>query len=1347
MRRRRAATLTASIMALGLAAAANANPLVLSSADLTTIGLRPVHVRTSTAVSQLGRSLASARELSAVAASAGTGRGKRLEVDAFVMRTDADASRVLTAWRRAHHAVRLRLANGGAEFVTGSRKRKTGEVLWRVHDRLGLVVLTLTRRTHTAASAAVAYAQLELSRLSTKLPTTAWGKLLAQVSPSGSVSETTALEAVALTYGPLPGIHPPSGGRTRVPSGLPAAAWALRYLPKLKPRLRRAVLHDLGLADPGSSAHIATFGDAGFHQNASLTKAANQWASVYADGGHLAHALGLTIVAGTTSSPIDGADADALPVDAAGAFSLSGPYCRIRVAPGVASGSISYLTVVLAHEVFHCFEFDLDHSWPSQGDWLIEGMAEWAALSVDRVMTPMAEAWLIDYLQNPSRALFSRTYDASGFWGHSDDTAGSLWPKIREILNAPSDEARFDDAGGNTTSFLTTWGSSFFQLSNGGPPWTTQSPEPVLSGYEAPPTELDTAAGPAAVEAAPYTTAQYAVESSASAPLLLVSISGSARLGRTQNYTDLSGVWFCTSTPDACECPPDTTGSTPPHRQLSDLAPLGLSGDPGSGTHGTLTAATLAEFCKPMQKQSNNGTAASGGDPHLIDFDGALFDFQAAGEFTLLKSTRDNLEIQERQQPFPHSRSVAVNTAVAMRDGRAIVQIDSFSNYGVKAFVDHRPVRTPDVRLAGGGTLKLIHFGITLPKGLTPASICKLAREAPKFVAFCKKLVAAFVTGSTSAEVRWRDGTTADVDNGLTSDNARTWTPALTLQIKVARDRLRHLTGLLGNADVPARDEFRGREGQRFNPDDILAGDLDTPEQAHILYDEFGASWRITQRESLFGYPRGKSTKSYTIRNFPSSTFNLATAPPGKTAQAAAICQAAGVTNRAVAQDCEYDVLATGNEGFAAGAAPLQTVANGYTPPAKTPPLHPIGLGTGDDQPRIAYDPTSGDTYVVWEDNSLSSIDVCTLTAAAPDCNGGAGPYKLVDQLALAGGASPTYFSPQVLVQPGGTVVVLAEADGTSASANAPGYSDDGVVGWSSPAGGAAFASPDQGIADGGILLASSVGTGDMPGNGAIALDSSDIDVYSNEYPFGSGSTDFGLSAPAPSTTPIPDTTAQYGTALEIDGNELASIPDPSAAGKYIVVAVGSDYGGPSACPSGTSEATGYGVAIGTPAQLQTQAAWGSTYFRPISCQAFAPVLAGGGPSGGTIGVLEDEGPGLTGSGSDGIYYRSFSTVTDSFGPAIPVSDETTQTLDGAEELSVSQDSAGGVYGVWLDGRGWTLDYSPGGASWPAARPTGLTSGSDVTVQATGSGHAWLAYEDDGEEYVVPLAFSQLATG
>jgi hypothetical protein len=1344
------------VPARATAPASTAAPLVFSDADLATLSLHPTRASPGEAIARLDHGLSSRERpsvaLTHVAASAGTGRGQRLEFDAFVLRSTSLARRVLSAWRRVHHAAHAKVG-GGAEFLSGSRRRRTAELLFRAGDRLGLVTLTLTRRASTAGQRAIAYAQLAGSHLSASQPATGWGRLVEQVRPNGSVSETTALEAVALTYGPLPGVKPPAGSKLRVPSATGAAAWVLRYLPRLRPRLRRAVYRDLGLAPAGAGAHIATFGDPGFHQNASLTTAANTWASVYADGGHLAHHLSLTIVAGTTSSPLDGADADALPVDAAGALSLTGPYCRIRVAPSVASGSIPILSAVLAHEVFHCFEFDLDHDWTHQGDWLIEGMAEWAALKVDPVMSATAESWLIDYVDTPATPLFSRTYDALGFWGHADETAGSLWPKINAILNAGSDEQRFDDAGGTTAPFLTTWGSSFFLLAHGGAPWQINDPEPLPPGYgDAPVTELNMSAGPAEVEAAPYTTAQYAVEGSSFAPLLNVSIKGSARLGRTQNYTNLAGGWFCTASDTACECPPNSTGHTPPHRPLSDISPLGLSGDPGTGTSGTLTAAPLSDFCKPKnEQQSNNGSAATGGDPHLVDFDGALYNFQAAGEFTLLKSTRDNLQVQIRQQPFPRSRSVAINTAVAVRDGRAVVEIDSTSRTGVSALVDHRRLRAASTKLAGGGSLKLIHSGISLPPGTTPAKLCGVTHLAGSFLKYCEKLIAALKTGSTSAEIRWRDGTTVQVFNGVTSDNAKTWAPALTLQIHVARDRLRHLTGLLGDADVPAADEFRGRTGGHFDATDILEGDIGTSRQRHVLYGEFGAGWRISQRQSLFTYKRGKSTRSYTIRNFPSRPFDLSRAPAGKTQQAAALCQAAGVTNHGVAEDCEYDVVATGNGGFAAGEAPLQTVENHYTPPSRTkpPPLHPIDLGAGSADPHIAYDPASGGTYVVWRDASNAAVDVCTLTRGSPECNGGAGPYRLVDQLALQGGASPVYFSPQVLVEPGGEVVVLVEADGASDAANPSGYSNVGAVAWSSPAGGAAFASGDQGIDDGGTLLGSTQGTGDAPGNGAIALTDNVIGIYGNEYPFGSGFTDFSLGTPAPSATPTPDTSASYGDQLELDGNQLASIPDPDAPGEYIVVAVGADYGAPGGCPTGTVEATGYGVGIGTPAALQTQSAWGSSYFRPVSCQAFAPVLAGGGPSGGTIGLLEDEGPGLTSSGADGVFYRRFETTTNSFGPAVPVSDETTQTLDGADDLSLSQDAGGGVYAAWLDGRGWTLDYSDtAGAGWPGARPTGLAQGaSDVVLAGAAGGDAWFAYDDGGHEYAAPVAFSQLAAG
>jgi hypothetical protein len=422
-------------------------------------------------------------------------------------------------------------------------------------------------------------------------------------------------------------------------------------------------------------------------------------------------------------------------------------------------------------------------------------------------------------------------------------------------------------------------------------------------------------------------------------------------------------------------------------------------------------------------------------------------------------------------------------------------------------------------------------------------------------------------------------------------------------------------------------------------------------------------------------------------------------------------------------------------------------------PTATQSKLSPIELGPGSGQPEAAYDPASGDTYVAWVDDSDDWIDLCVVIPAAQSCNGGAGPYHLVDALASAGGYTPIYSDVQLVLQPGGNVAVLAEADGASPGVYPSGYGAEGVVAWSSPAGGAAFAAADQGIDYGGVLLAPSAG--DAPSGGAVALDAGDIGVFGDSA-LGNDFTDFGLGASAPAGAPVADNSGDFPDPLGNTGSQLASIPDPAAPGEYVVVAVGADFHTPAACPAGTADATGYGVGIGTPGQLQTQSAWSSTYFEPVSCEADDPVLAGGGPAGGTIGLLEEEGPMLTASdsGAEGIYYRRFDPGTDSFDAPVLVSNEATRTVQSPNDIDVSQDSSGGVYGTWSDSRGLVVTYSAtGGASWSTPLPVTLpaTPDDDVVITGTGRGGAELAYTAEpggsASEYLVALSYSQLKAG
>src|SRR5262249_44029324 len=60
-------------------------------------------------------------------------------------------------------------------------------------------------------------------------------------------------------------------------------------------------------------------------------------------------------------------------------------------------------------------------------------------------------------------------------------------------------------------------------------------------------------------------------------------------------------------------------------------------------------------------------SASSLGDPHIFTFDGVDYDFQAAGEFTALRSESADMIVQLRQVPWRHSRWVSVNSAIAVK--------------------------------------------------------------------------------------------------------------------------------------------------------------------------------------------------------------------------------------------------------------------------------------------------------------------------------------------------------------------------------------------------------------------------------------------------------------------------------------------------------------------------------------------------------------------------------------------------------------------------------------------------------------------------------------------------------
>jgi hypothetical protein len=870
-------------------------------------------------------------------------RGARLRSDAFVFRSASLARRVLGAWWRDHHA--RRAAVGGGGYLARARRRDA--VAWRDGSRLGVIVLLGGRAT---AQAALRYAKLADRYLRAPLPKTAWDKVLAQIQPDGSVSKRTALQAFALGYHPLPGVTAPSGGKADMSSLTAVDGWILSYLRQLSVAQRRIVERVLGVRSVGHrGARTAFFDDPTFTPTAWVQQKVDDWVSVYQDPAHLNLPMKLKVIAGITNQTVtdekgDPALADATPFGPGGSYGSGDPtICRIRLTPAGLARNSDKIEALLAHETFHCFQFQIlgSRAWSKLPLWILEGQAKWAEMTVDPTGGDYLHGrWLKEYIDSPETPLFERSYDAVGFWGHIQDSVPNLWKKIPAILAESDNRQAYAAAGGFVPAFLDSWGSSRLRDKSGGPPWEMVSPlnPPSTTINEVPIT------GDGKASVLPYTTYMFKLQAKPDYPLMHVEMTGWGRLSPNYNYTDLKDAWFCVD-PTGCECPKNTIDELPAGiRPLDTPTELALTGDPDKGTDAVIHSAKLDEFCipNPQPPPYHYGNGGSGGDPHNNTFDGAFYDFQAAGEFTLVKSTRGDLEVQVRQQPFHASFTdgpVAVITAAAVRDGRTTVEVDENGSVWLnKHRISPRFGRKP---LPGGGSVRF-EFGVT-----------------------------AF----------WRDGTYVQM------------TPlgrfGVTVDVHAARDRRHHLVGLLGpyTGGNPARD-FIGRNGIHYS-----ATKFGGPPFG-ILYGQWGNSWRITQKQSLFRYPRGKSTRSYTKLNYPPRDVTIGSLSPSARAKAERICRAAGITNRAVLEDCILDVGVTGAASFAQGDKQLGGAVRGHkAPPTPSPGTLPwtrltagsIGVNVG---PPLSLAITRGQAVVAFERTKSVGVETDTFTPSSTGVSG-----------------------------------------------------------------------------------------------------------------------------------------------------------------------------------------------------------------------------------------------------------------------------------------------------------------------------------------------------------------------
>jgi hypothetical protein len=280
------------------------------------------------------------------------------------------------------------------------------------------------------------------------------------------------------------------------------------------------------------------------------------------------------------------------------------------------------------------------------------------------------------------------------------------------------------------------------------------------------------------------------------------------------------------------------------------------------------------------------------GDPHIRTVDGKKYDFQAVGEFTLLRD-RDGMEIQTRQMPVATQNPitdaysgltacVSVNTAVAALVGSHRIAYQPGTEPGqLQFYLDGKPAR-------------LTTEGFDL--------------EGHRVSAFD-------ADGTTGLRVDYSH-------HAVLMVTPRFWTSHNIWYMNVSVSHTHGDEGIMGRIPkdswLPAL-----QNGATVGP---------MPDSLHnrwvALYQTFADSWRVSEETSLFVYAEGTSTATFTDRNWPAAKppcemkpqFEIPGAPilaGMPIAQAEQVCQA--ITIDDLHEDCVFDVATTGDEIFADG--------------------------------------------------------------------------------------------------------------------------------------------------------------------------------------------------------------------------------------------------------------------------------------------------------------------------------------------------------------------------------------------------------------------------------------------
>ena len=360
---------------------------------------------------------------------------------------------------------------------------------------------------------------------------------------------------------------------------------------------------------------------------------------------------------------------------------------------------------ILAHELTHCYQDAWAGTYASrlaQPRWVADGEANWVAATIVPSGQIIDKDWPL-YVYAPKTVYSDRWYDAIGVFGHLSDITGAsvVWPRLAPTAVTSENG---DDAGtlasyiqGVAESYFSTWGASYFQQTNYR--WKITGPgQPPSSGPA--PDDVEINPGTDTTISAPSYQATLASVSGGSDFIVVALLTGYGRVHdqgwAVDTALDPSGPIVLCLREAGCKCEDEPDIPLPPEVKQA-TAPISIGIDGGDQVAQVwLSGHSMNEFCKKKPEKTppapaptpghgggdggggldqdpnhpwNPGPGDSLGDPHLKTFDGVRFDFQRIGEYTLVRSTKDDFVVQVRQVPVPGSRAVAVNQSMATKVG------------------------------------------------------------------------------------------------------------------------------------------------------------------------------------------------------------------------------------------------------------------------------------------------------------------------------------------------------------------------------------------------------------------------------------------------------------------------------------------------------------------------------------------------------------------------------------------------------------------------------------------------------------------------------------------------------